>query len=339
MTDVNTTLFQWTKNLEEQKSFTSVIEHFFSTCPVPVSYFSYDSEKGHLHLLRSTKSLNPPSFSQCIRLYESDPLFDPSQLFQPENLPFLNKILQKTIGVEFYNSYHLLFRDQIKGLFIGVWNKEPYKSLINTQLFILHQYLKQLFWEQTWKTHYPACETVNCLNPNAFLKYLFIEVSRSRHLQLPLSLILMEIDSYDSLTKLYGSYKMLVLKKAILSQLTMENRPYDTISTWPKTGRLGILLPYTPIKTAKQKAEKIRSQISKADFSKVFPKHPHISVSLGLGEYPGVARSADSLLKMCLKALKFASGRCNGDLIAVASPSSGFKPDFLTIEKRSETNL
>ena len=182
--------------------------------------------------------------------------------------------------------------------------------------------------EEKWEEENSKEELTGCLNQKNFLKQLFIEIFRARRLRLPLSLIFLELDQFETLRSACGPYKVDILLKSLANHLIKNSRTYDVFGSWTEKGRLGVILPHTSERGAGIKAEKIRWSLQSADFSKVFPSHNRLTISLGLAEYPKVSRSAESLFRSTLKALSFAQKECGGNMTAVATPVVGFKPDF-----------
>lgn len=314
---------KWIRELKKQNSFSSSIEFFVETAPVPVLYFEYEDSRSFLNL-KYFSHLPQIEEPLCLRLHESDPSFDPSQLYRPKQIPIFHAQVQKIFGGEGYQYLPLVFNKKVIGIFAYLSDS----PVIRDQLFILSDHVKNFLWHKRWSQEGAIDELTGCFNEKYFLKQLFIEVSRARRIHLPLSLVLLELDQFKELEVHYGSYKPGVFMKTLAKHLIRDSRAYDIFGFWPSTGRLGIILPHTSERGASQKAEKIRWSIHSAHFSKVFPDYSTLTLSLGLGEYPRVSRSADSLFRSTLKALSFARKECGGNITTVATPAVGFKPDF-----------
>ena len=320
----------WIGELKKQNSVPSAIEFFIKTTNCPTLYFEYQSPHALLSLKNS--HLAPiVEHSLCFRFHESDASYEPTKLYNPKEIPIFHSQMRQLFGTEKYQCFPLVFNQKVTAIF--TWKSDS--LIIRDRFFILNNYVKELLWRQKWEKENNKDELTGCLNGKSFLKKLFIEFSRARRLQLPLSLILIELDQMKNLESVYGIYKPEVFIKTLTDNLVRDSRAYDIFGFWPKEKRLGIILPHTTERGAGMKAEKIRWSVQSSNFSKVFPSHPHLTLSLALGEYPRVSRSADSLFRSTLKALSFALGECGGNMTTVATPSVGFKPDFIVSQEIS----
>ncbi|MDE0119941.1 MAG: diguanylate cyclase [Bdellovibrionales bacterium] len=344
---------EWIKELKNHNSFSSSIEFFVKTSGFPVLYFEYQSFPGWLSLKQSNHLEVDDTL--CFRLYESDPSFDPAQLYNPKQISVFHSQVQKLFNTQEYQYFPLVFNKKVIALFaflyrtgqefapselrssVGKSVQKPHNSnkisisdssMVWDQLFVLQSYVKEFLWKDKWEKNSPIDGLTGCFNKRYFLKQLFVEFSRARRLQLPLSLILLRLDQLKTLESVYGSYKTGLFIKSFMNNMVKDSRAYDILGAWPE-GYLGLILPHTSERGASMKAEQIRWSVESADFSKVFPSHGRLTLSLGLAEYPRVNRSADSLFQSTLKALSFAHDECDGNMTAVATPVVGFKPDFL----------
>ena len=317
-----TSFTEWIKELKKHNSFSSAIEFFIKNSEFPLLYFEYQSSSGCLSLKHS-RHLEWEN-SLCFRLYESEPSFDPVQLYNPKQIGVFHSQVQTILNTQEYQYFPLVFNKKVIAVFVFLSDS----SLVWDQIFILQSYVKEFLWREKWEKDSPIDELTACLNKKYFLKQLFVEFSRARRLQLPLSLILLRLDQFKTLESVYGSYKTGLFIKSFMNNMVKDSRAYDILGAWPE-GYLGLILPHTSERGASMKAEQIRWSVESADFSKVFPSHGRLTFSLGLAEYPRVNRSADSLFKSTLKALSFAHDECDGNMTAVATPVVGFKPDFL----------
>ena len=347
--------------LGARNSFAEAVEFFMSKIEVPMAYFEYQSDKACLVLKHTTPGMRAPE-GLCIRLYESDPSFNPTFLYRPKQIPVFHSEAQKLFEplspapgtatanattnttAPDYECFPLVFNRQPVGVFVysldsaskdsarGTGDMTNTKTAIENraikdQLCVLSAHIKNFLWREKWERASPVDALTGCLNEKALLKRLFIEFSRARRLLLPLSLIVIELDQFKELESTYSSYEAGLFIKSLVNNLIKDSRTYDIFGALPE-GRLAVVLPHTSERSAGMKAEKIRWSVQSADFSKVFASHGRLTLSLGLAEYPRVTRSAEALLQSALKALSFAREECCGNMTAVATPPVGFKPDF-----------
>lgn len=320
----------WLNQLKQHSTIDSAIEFFIQTSPAPALYFRYLQTDSWLVLDYIKKNLVKeiaPKKPICLRLYESYPSFHPSELHHPQKIPIVHQTITKELSQN-YLCYPLVFNKSI----IGILAYTAHDSLSN-RLLMLDYYIKNLLWIQKWEQSSQIDEVTGCFNQKFLLQILFKEISRSRRLLLPVSLIVLSIDQLPTLESTYGTDMVHFLLKALSKIIFKDARSYDTLGILPNQ-KLVIILPHTSERGASMKAEKIRWMIQSADFSKVFPAHNRLSLSLGVVEYPKASRSADALLRYANKALDFAAKDCEGNITAVASPAAGFKPDFIVPESR-----
>jgi diguanylate cyclase (GGDEF)-like protein len=93
----------------------------------------------------------------------------------------------------------------------------------------------------------------------------------------------------------------------------------------------GLLLPHTSKEGAMIKAERLRMLMESADFGKVLHGFNHLTISLGVSEYPGMVRDSEELLQFADDALF--QVRKTGNKTCVAKAPEGFQPDFMAQEK------
>ena len=311
----------WVRDLRKQNSFSTSVNFFVKKVNCPILYFEYQSSKAWLSLKQSSSL--PVVYPMCFRLHESDSSFNPTQLYEPKQIQVFHSQIQELFGTQEYQCFPLVFNKKV----IAVFTYLSDSLLVKEQFFIFNNYVKHFLWREKWEKEHTLDESTGCLNQKSFLKKLFVEISRARRLHLPLSLLLLQLDQFETLKSVYGSYKVDVFIKSLADNLIKDSRAYDIFGTW-SAGQLGIILPHTSERGAGMKSEKIRWSVQSSDFSKVFPSHGRLTLSLGLSEYPCVSRSADSLFRSTLKALSFAHGECGGNMTAVSTPAVGFKPDF-----------
>ena len=311
----------WIEDLKRQHSFSSSVDFFVKTARFPILYFEYRDSQAWL-LLKQSAHLAVNN-SICFRLHELDSTFNPVKLYNPKKIPVFHTWVQKLFGTPEYQYFPLIFNKKVIAVFVYLSDS----SVVQNQLFILNNYLKDFLWREKWEKESSVDALTGCLNQKFFLKQLFIEFSRARRLSLPLSLILLQLDRFEELKSAYGSYKTGIFIKSLLNNLIRDSRSYDIFGSW-SNGHLGIILPHTSERAAGMKAEKVRWSVQSADFSKVFSSHGRLTLSLGAAEYPRVGRSADNLFHSTSKALFFAHKECGGNITALATPATGFKPDF-----------
>ncbi len=110
------------------------------------------------------------------------------------------------------------------------------------------------------------------------------EIKRSERDQLPLSLIMMDVDDFknynDDYGHLAGDQVLITVAESIRSPL----RPNDLVARFGGE-EFAVLLPETSMKNAQIIAERLREHVSKADPGAVDEKPlPNVTISLGIAE-------------------------------------------------------
>ena len=295
------------QNLLKQKTIENSIQYFLKTLhPSPYLYFEWLPRQYALKLLHS----HPSAPLQCVRLYESDPDFHINQLHQPKKISVLNRIAQKIIP-----KHDLLFelikvKDQPFGV-LGLTEKNADRESL---LYCLQNKCESLIWKQ---------QCVKFSNYDYFLKTLYSEISRSRRLSLPVSLILIDCTSYPQIK---NDYNCPLFFKSLYSHLLKNNRMYDSlIQISPQ--EIACILPHTSEKGAVEKAQKIDWILKSLKTSQFFKKDVQFKIAIAV--YPSVARDALGLINIARK-----SCREEGRAVCVATAPPAFQPDF-----SSETKL
>lgn len=140
-------------------------------------------------------------------------------------------------------------------------------------------------------------------NYRAFRKQLKLEISRSKRFNLPISLVIMDIDNFKKYNDMFGHPRGdRVLK--IFAKLISENiRDLDFLARYGGE-EFVLILPGTGKKEAGIVAEKIRHLIEDAPFPEE-NKLPEkcLTVSLGTATYPHDTRNESELIKFADQAL------------------------------------
>lgn len=153
------------------------------------------------------------------------------------------------------------------------------------------------------------------------------EVSRARRVKQPVSLVSLRIDGFADYKRRAGEEFARKLLAAVAEVLRRTSRDTDLLADL-QGGDFAVLLPHTEQQGAAVKAEKIRRIVENAVFphAEILPAKK-ITVSCGVGEYPGTSRDAESLRKSAEDALFYVQGR-GGNRVYLATVVEGFRPDF-----------
>lgn len=153
------------------------------------------------------------------------------------------------------------------------------------------------------------------------------EISRSRRISMALSLIVIDIDHFQEMNKQIGFSNADTILRMLGVLLKKSTRVSDIIARLG-VDEIAILLPHTDHMGAAVKAERIRRAIEATRFAPLEGRSiDHVTVSVGVSEYPAFCNDAEGLLKTADEAL-FQVKQAGGNRVCLATPSPGFVADF-----------
>ena len=285
------------KVLSNTSSIPKALECFLEQIGGPYLYFSWRKNQSALQLLYS----KPKISSELIRLYESDPSFDLANLKEPLKIRMLQNLVQKVSPKEKLFPYWIHIDQEPFGLFFLPDDSLTTQNLLYYVELKCHNfYLQKQLQEQT-----PQEE---------FLKTLYTEISRSRRLGLPITLILIQCSSEEPLDPFL---------KSLYNHLEKTSRIYDLASVL-NSKEIALLLPHTSEQAGLEKAEKIYWTLQSLNQTEILKKPVHFQIAIA--EYPKSARDASNLLQLARDACAYGQSKQTG--IVIAEAPQGFKPDF-----------
>lgn len=146
------------------------------------------------------------------------------------------------------------------------------------------------------------------LNRGSFKQILEWEVERCRRYQHRLALLLMDVDDFKEINDTHGHVSGDAVLVGIARILKRRLRRFDIIARYGGEEFVA-LLPETSLLGGKQAAEKICRSIEGAHGKGDPPGFPgRVTVSIGVSEFPGAARSSLDLLQSADRALYEAKG-------------------------------
>jgi diguanylate cyclase (GGDEF)-like protein len=168
--------------------------------------------------------------------------------------------------------------------------------------------------------------STDVLNRQNFLIRVGEEISRSRRTRLPVALLQVAVDQFGRLTSTYGLEEAQIVMRTVAQIFQKHSRVNDIIGRMG-TDEFGLLLPHTDKQGAMIKGERIRRMIESADFEKIMRGVGRLTVSVGISEYPTLARDTEELVQTSDDALY--QVRSGGNTTCVANAGEGFEPDFV----------
>lgn len=260
-----------------------------------------------------------------------EPDFRIGDLRQPEKLPGLREMVQSLAQADEYWVRPLIIRDQVHGLFlvIGSSGDLPLRQMESTirvmeehgQLLDLQHYLHSI------EVYDP---TTQVLNRASLENRMNGEIARARRIQTPVCFLIIALDQYRDLLTQYGIEEAQMALRALGKIISPRIRVNDVLGKFTAE-EIGLILPHTPIRGGTLKAERLRRLINAADFGRLLPRFPKLTVSVGVSEYPSSCRDANDLMTSADDALWQIKNK-TPNKVCVAAPMTGFVPDFIVPE-------
>ncbi len=248
-----------------------------------------------------------------------------SQLAFERKIPgSLQKLMSEGFGVQDCFVLPLSLKNQIEGLFIFWGIEQASLSTAAWPEFLIFQMTYQ-------NAHYIKRNegleiqdpVTDLYNREYFYKKLEEEISRSRRLSRAVSIVKISIDRYAELEKELGTANRDLILRSIATLVKKTSRINDH-SCRTADEEIAMILPHCTRMGAALRAERLRKAIESHSFAM---NGIHVTVSLGVSEYPTLARYADELDQSSSQALIFIRSR-GGNKVCLYKPKEEFKPDF-----------
>ena len=267
-----------------------------------------------------------------VNFNESAPGFRAVQLRDPLKIAPFVEMVKDLFQVDGFVAYPLRALGDIHGI-LCFMTPPPAKGLaelLEEWMMLLERAVSLVEAEKRLHVVSIKDPSTDVLNRQTFLTKIQEEVSRSRRTHMQTCLLLIAVDQYGQLSSIYGQEEAQLVMRVAARALQKHSRINDIVG---RTGvdEFGVLLPHTTREGAMVKAERLRLLMHSADFSKVLHGFSHLTISVGVSEYPGLVRDAEELLQSADEALF--QVRKGGNQTCVAKAPDGFQPDFQPIDK------
>lgn len=258
--------------------------------------------------------------------------FRSAHLRDPMGIPEIGELASGVFQSEEYFALPIEALGDLQGLALFL---APQPGGVDAQM--VHEWLKLLqkalgLIEAEKRLHVSSVKdpVTDLLNRQTFIGRIDQEISRARRLNMPVSLCLIAVDPFEAIASEIGSEEAAVILRMVAKIIEKHSRVNDVLGR-SGNDEIGILLPHTGKRGAAIKAERLRRILESADFSKVLPAFPKITVSIGVSEYPTLTRDADELLNSADEALF--TIRKIGNKTCLAQAPENHTPDFNVAEK------
>jgi diguanylate cyclase (GGDEF)-like protein len=297
----------------------------------PVLYFKY--VPSHVSLLISNASWLPIEKFRGIGvdLRKEEPSSLPDFFREPEKLESLKSL----IGQVFRQSAFAAFPHQNEGETLGIFvvlgdvaaavHDERGKIMSYRRGFEL-AFKRNLILKE--KHGLDITDPITgVFNRKHFSLRLDEEISRSRRILLPVSLVTIDIDGVHKLNDRLGFQQTDSILRAIAAILRKTARANDIVG---RTGpdEFACILPHTGHLGGAVKAERIRRIIEATRFPLLENKSiGPLTISCGVSEYPSFCNDVEGLVRMADEALAQVKG-AGGNKVCLANAPPGFQMDF-----------
>lgn len=293
----------------------------------PIIYFKYLPAHATLAVVQTCWLPAEKFRGVGIDLKNENPKNAVAMLKDPNQFPILRNLVNEVFKVNKYTAIPHLSEDDLLGVFVVLAEIAPDKV---ESLKVLRQ-----GFDLGWRKNVLLKEkhTLDILDPitgvfsrRHFVQKLDEEISRSRRILMPVSLVIFDIDGFKSLNERIGQQQGDSVLRAVATILKKAVRVNDFVG---RTGHdeFSFVLPHTEAMGAAKKAELVRKAVEATKIP-VLRGQPPLTLKAGVAEYPAIANDADSLVKAADQALgQVRGGGGNRVCLAVASPE--FKPDFV----------
>lgn len=247
----------------------------------------------------------------------------------PQNLQALADLMQQVFGLTHFLAIPLILENDVAGVVVtadieDLSLRRVFDSFMQVLSVSYHNaVMRKRMHEMAIKD-----PLTSLYNRRYYNQKLEEEIARSRRTRYPVSLIYLDIDHFKKYNDNNGHQNGDLLLKAISKLMQKTSRANDIVA------RLGgeefsIILPHTDLMGAAVKAEKLRKAVetTKFPFGELQPMG-FISISIGVSEYPAVAKDAEALVKAADDAL-YKVKETSRNRVCVAQPIEGFTPDFI----------
>lgn len=265
-----------------------------------------------------------------IDLRSTEPDFTENMLLKPHLLTGLSDLMKRGFQRPHYAAFPIVTGQEVRGVFVvllkadaPLLSRDPYIRLC---LEAYEQFERLHLLKRKMHKTTMLDEQTEVFSRDFILKKIREEISRSRRITKPVSLLLIAIDQFHEFQLVREISDVERLLKAFAGIFVRNSRLNDLVGR-VAVDQFVLILPHTDKKGAAIKAERLRRMIEGADFSKVIPKAAHFTVSIGVSEYPSICHDADGLLQTAEEAL-YDVKRDGNNRVCLASPKGKFVPDF-----------
>ncbi len=250
-------------------------------------------------------------------------------LLQPGSIAQLKTMMVEVFRRDQFVAWAHLKDDAVLGLFVVFENPQSERAekilKVYKQVFDLTYRRNSILKEKHSLEIFDSLTGLS--NRKHFRTQLDDEITRSRRISLPVSMICLDLDGFRQLNQKVGVPQADTLLKLLTAVLKKTARANDILARVGPDEMI-VLLPHTDHLGAANKAERIRRIIESTKFPILEARGlPAMTVSMGVSEYPSFCLDAEGLLKTADEALLQVK-QSGGNKVCLAAAPPGFEPDF-----------
>jgi diguanylate cyclase (GGDEF)-like protein len=337
--------YDWFENLADcnhhDEATEILLESIFADVSAPVLFLKYSS--AHMSLLPTISRgvSNDRLKGVGISLKEEGDATFSILKTDPSKYVRLSLFVQTIVGSAHFQAFPIETRGELKGLVLIIQQHIPsdLKARLQTKILSFQMAYENLHLAKRLHNVDRRDEVTQFLNRHSFQEKLVEEVSRARRTGLPVSLIMIDVDNFSEYQNKRGRIASDHLLKMLATILRRTSRVNDILARLGPD-ELAMLLPHTHQRGAAIKAERLRRIIEATTFAKEHDLAIHITISVGVSEYPALCSDADDLLMSADQAVSEVKKR-GKNKVCMASVMEGFNPDkipFYTANSRKNTS-
>ena len=302
-------------------------DQLFNLMGQPTLYLKYVPSHTSL-LLTHLSGLDINNFKNAGIPLKGEPNSYLEKIKHPHTFDLLQNFITSVFQVESCYAIPITVDKNILGVVV-ILNKikDQYKNIINVLLDMFKGFLEKAYFQEKMQSLMAFDLSTGAYNKKYFTKILDQEINRAVRIRHPVSLLYMGIDDFDFYVQRNGEQMGDILLKMVVHICVKTSRKIDLMARFQK-GEFVILLPHTDKDKAMIKAERFRRTIFNAKFPySNYQPSGHLSISIGISEYPTLSQDAISLIQVADNAFyQVKQSTKNRTCIGIAP--KGFKPEF-----------
>jgi diguanylate cyclase (GGDEF)-like protein len=267
-------------------------------------------------------------------LFSQEPGFQRDWLREPNRLRTLKEFSLKGLQADQAAFYPIADKDEIIGIVIvpipkqhAVNEERLQNGYLLSCLHTLKRQMDILDIQSRLKKFSIYDEVSEALSAEIFIQKVREEVSRARRLSRPVTILLVALDGLVDLSLEQSQHNLQDLLRGVADLLRKNSRMNDMVGR-VSPDQFALCLPHTDKRGGAIKAERIRRLIEASDFSALIGNEKHVTVSIGVSEYPANCHDAEALFQTAEGAV-IEIRKVGFNRVCVASPPARFVPDFV----------